>query len=318
MSSTTIRSARRSALYLVPLLAAAALVAGCAASGAAPQQVGAGAAAAPGYNSLSAADGLQQDGAQRASVGGDGQPAPAGRDGALIVKTGTLQIEVRDFDSALAKARTAIVGVGGYISGSQMALDGDRPYASITYRIPAAGWDDAIQALKDLGTKVVAEQTQAVDVTTAVVDLDARIDNLRATERALQAIMAKATKIPDILEVQSQLSSAQGQIEQLVAERDHFKDQAAYGTLTVGWTVPVVAVTAAQEGWDAAKVIDQAVAQLVQLGQGLFSVGIWFGIVGLPLLLGGLVLLGILLLVARRLGLGRRPGGRGAEGTLQA
>ena len=137
-----------------------------------------------------------------------------------------------------------------------MATDGDQPYASITYRIPSDRWDDALGALKALGTKVVNEQTQAVEVTTAVVDLDARIENLRVTEHSLQAIMAQATKIPDILEVQSQLTTVRGEIEQLTAERDHLRDQASYGTLTVGWSMPVVAVATVQGAWDPAAIVD--------------------------------------------------------------
>ena len=228
-------------------------------------------------------------------------------DDALIVRTGSLGIEVADFDAALAKAHTAITGLGGYVSGSQMATDGDQPYASITYRIPSDRWDDALAALKALGTKIVNEQTQAVEVTTAVVDLDARIENLRVTEHSLQAIMAQATKIPDILEVQSQLTTVRGEIEQLTAERDHLRDQARYGTLTVGWSMPVVAVATVQGAWDPAAIVDEALAQLVQLGQSVLTAGIWLTIVGLPLLLVGLVIFGLILVVARRLGVGRRP-----------
>jgi hypothetical protein len=304
----THRPTRRPILTILTLLAIGALVAACAA-GAAPEPGGVGGA---GGSVVDGRTGVDQGagGAPPAATAGPAEftaDDSAARDQTLVVKTGTLDLEVKDFDASLARARTAIIGLGGYISGSQMAFDGDRPYASITYRIPAARWDDALAALKGLATKVVGEQTQAVEVTSTVIDLDARIDNLRSTEQALQAIMAKATKIPDILEVQSQLSNVRGQIEQLVAERDHLKDQAAYGTMTVGWTIPLVAVTQAQQGWDAAKIVDEAVAQLVQLGQGLFSIAIWFAIVGLPLLIVGLVLLGIALVVARRLGFGRRP-----------
>ena len=53
-------------------------------------------------------------------------------------------------------------------------------------------------------TRHLQVQTQAV--TGQVVDLGARITNLRATEAALQAIMIQATKIPDVLEVQGKLT----------------------------------------------------------------------------------------------------------------
>ena len=173
-----------------------------------------------------------------------------------------------------------------------------RPIAGTTPWPPSRRW----------ARRSLNEQTQAVEVTTAVVDLDARIENLRVTERSLQAIMAQATKIPDILEVQSQLTTVRGEIEQLTAERDHLHDQASYGTLTVGWSMPVVAVTTVQGAWDPAAIVDEALAQLVQLGQSVLTAGIWLAIVGLPLLLVGLVIFGLVLLVARRLG--RRPSPR--------
>jgi len=304
------QSRRRPIQTILALVVVFLIIGACASSGAAvaPETVGSGIGGKVGRD---ASGGSGEGGFAAASpasgvIDENGQ-AVGQRDDALIVRTGSMAVEVADFDAALAKARTAITGLGGYISGSQMATDGDQPYASITYRIPSDRWDDALAALKALGTKVLNEQTQAVEVTMAVVDLDARIENLRVTERSLQAIMAQATKIPDVLEVQAQLTSVRDEIERLTAERDHLKDQASYGTLTVGWSMPVVAVAAVQGSWDPAAIVDEALAQLVQLGQGVFTAGIWLAIVGLPLILIGLVLVGIVVLLARRLGLGRHP-----------
>lgn len=304
------RSTRRPLQIMLAVAVVVLVVGACASAGAAPplDTVGSAIGGNPGRDASKGGEGAlpAASAGPVAAVDENGQ-AIGQRDDALIVRTGSLGIEVADFDAAVAKAHTAITGLGGYVSGSQMATDGDQPYASITYRIPSDRWDDALTALKALGTKVVNEQTQAVEVTTAVVDLDARIQNLRVTERSLQAIMAQATKIPDILEVQSQLTTVRGEIEQLTAERDHLRDQASYGTLTVGWSMPVVAVTTVQGAWDPAAIIDEALAQLVQLGQSVLTAGIWLGIVGLPLLLVGLVIFGLVLVVARRFGVGRRP-----------
>jgi hypothetical protein len=317
MTRSTGRPRRRLLAIFFTMLATLAIAAACA-SGTGGQLVPAGApeagAAGEGDGSgVVAPDTGSQFGPLATSAPANRDSA-IGADSALIVRTGSLDLEVKDFDVSLAKARTAIAGLGGYVSASQLALDGDRPYGSVTYRVPSSRWDDAVAALKDLSSKVVKEQTQAVEVTKSVVDLEAHIANRRATEQQLLTIMSKAVKIADILEVQSQLDAVRGDIEQLVAERDGLKDQAAYGTLAVGWTVPVVAaVTVAQQGFDASKIVDAAVAQLVQWGQGLLTVGIWLAIVGLPLLIGGLLVLGIVFFIVRRLGVGRSaPVGPGA------
>ncbi len=239
------------------------------------------------------------------SAGGAGtavQPA-----GPLIIRTGSLSLEVSDLDSMLLKARGTVVGLGGYVSDSERANSGAQATALITYRIPAARWDEATDALKALGTRILGEQTKAVDVTGQVIDIGARIDNLKATERALQAIMAQATKISDILDVQNQLTNVRGEIEQLSTQQAHLNDQAALGTLAVTWTLPVIAVAQATTGWNLSTEIDHAAAQLVQVAQGLAVAAVWLVVLGLPLLLGALLLIAIALYAARRLNVRRQP-----------
>ena len=134
--------------------------------------------------------------------------------------------------------RTAIAGLGGYVSDSDQTNQGDQVSASITYRVPVARWQDALDAIQKIATKVDSAKSNAVEVTGQVLDLGARIDNLRTTEPALQAIMARATKIADVLDVESKLSDVQGQIEQLSTEQAHLKDQASLATLTVLFGLP--------------------------------------------------------------------------------
>ena len=227
---------------------------------------------------------------------------------ALVVKTGTLDLQVTDVDAAVVRARTLISGFGGYVSGSEQSTKGDQPVASITYRIPADQWDAALNALRALGTKVLSEKTDATEVTGQVIDLGARIQNLRVTEVALQGIMTKATKISDILDVQGQLTTVQGQIEELTTEQTHLQQQAADGTLTVGFEAPVPAITTATNDWNLGDQVDKAVAQLVQAGQGVATGLVWLGIVGLPFLLVLLIFVGLPLMALRRR-MGRRPRG---------
>ncbi len=236
---------------------------------------------------------------QTVTGGGAGSNA-AFRDDAKVVKTGSLSLEVATLDETLKRARAAIVGLGGYVSGSDESNDGDRTQATIVYRIPADRWDDALDALRGLATKVVGEQTNAVEVTGQVLDMDARIRNLKTTESALQAIMGKATKISDILDVQQQLTVVREQIEQLSTARSHLEDQAAFGTLSVYFTVPVPAIAETTKGWDPAAEVDRAIASLVGVLQGVASFGIWLLIVGLPILLVIGILASVALALLRR------------------
>jgi Domain of unknown function (DUF4349) len=252
------------------------------------------------------------------AAGGDasGQSAAspgAVPDGLKIVYTGSLQMVVADLQPALAQARAAVAAAGGYIGASQESNNGDRPAATITYRIPASRWEDTRGALRALATKVVAEQTQATEVGGQIVDLEARIANLRASEAALQEIAKNSAKVSDLLEVQAQLTDVRGQIEQLDGQRSLLVDQVAYGTLVTTFGLEVAAVKEAAKGWDPGKDVDSATATLIGIGQAFVSGAIWFGIVWLPFLL----LLVVIAFVARRLfrRYGPKPGGPGTGPT---
>ena len=232
------------------------------------------------------------------SSGGNGNEQrlyDAARPDLLIIKTGTMDLQVKDVEVAANAAASAIKALGGYVSASQQTGDGDGLTASVTYRIPSDRWDAALTAMRALAIKIVNESTQTQDVTGQVVDLTARITNLKATEHALQGIMTKATKITDVLSVQAELTTVRGDIEQATAERQHLQEQASFSTLTVGLGLqPTAAVVISQQKFDPKDQVDRATASLVDILQGLATAGIWFAIVWLPIL----VFLGILAVIA--------------------
>jgi Domain of unknown function (DUF4349) len=240
-------------------------------------------------------------------------------DDAKIVRTGSIDLQVTDVVKAIQTARDGIRDMGGYIGASETSTVGDQPVATITYRIPVDRWEDALDLLRGLAgqaTKVISERTQTVEVTGAVIDLEARIRNLRASEVALQGIASKAARVSDVLEVQAQLTTVRGEIEQLSAQLKDLNDRAAYATLTTSFATQVVAVEVAAKGWEPAQVVDEATASLVDILQALTTAGIWFAIVWLPILVG-LGLIGLAAgVILRRLGVIGR--GRQQSGDLPA
>jgi len=266
-----------------------------------------GAEAAPAASAGSAFSGDTGSGAGGGNqTGGNGDQA-ALVDEAKIVRTGSLELTVADTDKALVAGRDAIRAMGGYIGASQQQRNKDSIVAMVTYRIPAARWEDALDAIRRLGTEV-AEKTDATEVTGQLIDLDARIRNLKASETALVGYAANAPKTSDLLAIESRLTDTRGQIEQLSAQQATLSDQAAMATLTVTMGTEAVAVTAAATDWDPATEVDRASATLIHVGQSVASFLIVFVIVWLPILAGLAILSALGLAIARRLGW-RRPGG---------
>ncbi|HEY8990116.1 MAG TPA: DUF4349 domain-containing protein [Candidatus Limnocylindrales bacterium] len=288
------------------------VLAACASGSASAPMAAAGGPTSAGAAAASAAP-APRDAANSGSASGSGSNVVGGNgdqvaivDSAKIVRTGSLELQVADVTKALTGGREAMAALGGYIGSSQQQRSGDQTVATVTYRIPVARWEDALAAMRGLGT-VISEATDAAEVTAQIVDLDARIRNLKASEQALVGYAEKAPKVSDLLDIQARLTDTRGQIEQLTAQQADLSDRAALSTLTVTFGTEIVAVTQAAERWDPAAEVDRASATLISMGQAVVSFAIVVAIVWLPVLLViGFIAL-VSLLIARRLGW-RRPG----------
>lgn len=269
----------------------------------------AGTAGAPGRDAADEDGGPNPAPSGGAAIAGDGTggtTTDAFRDDARIVRTGSLQLEVTDVRDALAAARRTIDEMGGYIGASRQYNDGEQITATVSYRIPVDRWEDALAAFRALGNPI-DEQTNAAEVTSQIVDLEARIRNLKASETALVRHASEAVKIGDLLEIEARLSEIRGQIEQLTAQQTNLENQADYATLDVTFGTEILAVQQAAHDWDPQSEVDRAGASLIGVLQALTTLGIWFVIVGLPMLIGLVVVVYAGRFVARRLGLVGRP-----------
>ena len=181
-----------------------------------------------------------------ASAGSDGQIAQSDL---LVIKTGSLALQVavdrRQPRSGRSEDRRA------RRLRQRIAAPGRRRGRRRDRHLPDPGGPlgrRRDRAPRPRPRRSSSEQTQTDEVTGQVLDLGARIVNLQATERALQAIMDKAIKISDVLDVQAQLTDVRGQIEQLETEKKHLEEQAAYGTLDVTFGIETVGGRRGPEG----------------------------------------------------------------------
>ncbi|HYN64402.1 MAG TPA: DUF4349 domain-containing protein, partial [Candidatus Limnocylindrales bacterium] len=148
-----------------------------------------------------------------------------------IIKIGEVSLEVESVGAAVGEVRAVAVAVGGYVGGSSAGAE-DEP-ATLTLRIPADRFEDALDRLRAMDGDVRAEATSEQDVTSSIVDLEARTRNLEASEAQYRLLVERAQKVDDILAVQSRLDDVRGQIEQLKAQLEQLNGLAALSTLTV-------------------------------------------------------------------------------------
>ncbi len=160
-----------------------------------------------------------------------------------VIRTGSIHLRVADgaavtrgFDAA----RSLAGGDGGFVASSNLT-SGRRPTAMVTLRIPSSSTAAATDSLERLGT-VTSAVFGGTDVTGQVVDLTVEIANLRSEEGAVRKLLGQAPTVKDILTIQQELFSLQGQIQTLVAQQGSLDNQVTYATLTVTLTTSAVPV----------------------------------------------------------------------------
>ena len=249
------------------------------------------ASAAMEERAADAGSGPGEDTSGAGPASGEGNAAPIEQ---RIIKTGEVSVEVANVSAAVGSVRAFVLELGGYVGGSQ-AGSGDEG-ATLTLRIPAARFDEALERLRALDGEVVVEATRESDVTRQLIDLGARIANLEASEVSYRVLLERAERIDDVLAVQSRLDAVRGEIEQLEAQLQEIEGDADLSTLTVSLIPIAEPIAAVTETWDPGAQLDGALASLVGIGHGLLNALIWFGIVWLPVLL----VLALLVLLALR------------------
>lgn len=221
-----------------------------------------------------------------------------------LVTTGTATLAVDDpFDAAEEIARL-VEDAGGRVEArdERAPTDDETGSASMTLRIPADRVSATLDALDALG-EVRDRHVETVDVTGTAQDLDARIQALRTSTDRLRELMAEADRTADLIEIESELSTRQAELDSAVSERNRLSDEVAMSTLHV----EIVA-----EGTPAAQARPDGF--LGGLSAGWSALVSTFNVVVLILgavipwlALGGLVLL-VVVGIRRQVARSRRPG----------
>ena len=151
--------------------------------------------------------------------GGTGTSIPALEAGRDVVRTGSVDIEVRSVTESFEQVRTIATGAGGFVADSMFVGGGGDHSARLTLRVPADRFGEVVTQLRGLATDVRSISSNSRDVTGETNDLEATLKNLRAVEAQYATLLGRSGSIGNILQVQERLNQVRLQIDRTEARR---------------------------------------------------------------------------------------------------
>lgn len=150
-----------------------------------------------------------------------------------IIKTGNIKFETDHLDTTYEKIKKAIKNQNAYIQNDSEGKEYGSIYRRITVRIPNQNFDAFI---KDISTGVTYfdnKEINSQDVTAEYIDLDARLKAKKKLEDRYLELLAKATKMSEMLEIEAQLSAIREEVEAKEGQLKYLQNQVSLSTITI-------------------------------------------------------------------------------------
>jgi len=150
-----------------------------------------------------------------------------------VIKTGNLNIEVEDYKEAIVKIHNIIKQYQSYVSSEQENHSSYQLYNTIVIRVAKEKFDDMVQQLEKVGSKVNSKNIVVQDVTEEYVDIQARLKTKKEVEQRYLDLLKQAHSINEILSVENELRVIREEIEAKEGRMKFLENQTGFSTITL-------------------------------------------------------------------------------------
>ena len=152
--------------------------------------------------------------------------------GQKLIRTAQMNLETTDFEKTVQGLTDLTEQMGGYFESSSVGKRSNGRWADYTVRIPA----EKYQAFLDQAGALCHEtwrDTQQEDISERYYDTQGRLKTQQIKLERLQALLAKAENMEDIITIESAISETEQMIDDLSGTLRHYDGQVDYATVSI-------------------------------------------------------------------------------------
>lgn len=157
-----------------------------------------------------------------------------------VIYEAALDVEAEDPEAVAEAAWDLAESFGGFVtaderdrSGGPADEAGEPRYSSayLVLRVPSERFTEAMDGLVALGDRERHRSVTTEDVTEATVDLAAHIATKSASVDRVRGLLAEATSVDAILQLESELAEREGELASLQSQLEDLEDRVALSTI---------------------------------------------------------------------------------------
>ena len=182
-------------------------------------------------------DGAVYDAPQEAPALGAEAKSEEGVGGGLpantkMIYTADMDLETKEFEQASEAISDIVEELGGYFESRSINQGGSWRSLSCTVRIPAEHFQSFLDRA-GAEAHVVSKSDYSQDVSEVYYDSESRLATQRTKLERLQALLAQAAGMEDIIALESAISDTELQIEQLTGSLRKYDSLIGYSTVNI-------------------------------------------------------------------------------------
>lgn len=159
-----------------------------------------------------------------------------------IIRNAELTLEANAPEEAQRKIAQISESKGGFVvESTQSSSDAKampRDTVTMTVRVPAAKFDEALSEIRQAANRVIVENIKGQDVTEEFIDIEARLKTQKALEAQFLEIMKQANSVENALKVQTEIARVRGEIEKIEGRKRFLESQASLSTIKATLRTP--------------------------------------------------------------------------------
>lgn len=150
-----------------------------------------------------------------------------------IVKTASLNVEVKAYAKFNQLLRSSVAKFGGYIANEQQTETEYKIENTVTVKVPVDQFQATVDFLTGGDGKINEKVISSEDVTTQYVDTRSRLEAKKQVRLRYLDLLKQAKNMEEILQVQNEINDIQEQIESATGRINYLSNASAMSTINL-------------------------------------------------------------------------------------